>query len=84
MKKILSVVGSQRSYIQIGPVAKALRKYRKEVKHLLYHAGMPIDQQTSTLLYEDLQLPRPDFFQETGEGSHVSLTARIMLEAEKL
>lgn len=84
MKKILSVVGSQRSYIQTAPVAKALRKYRKEVKHMLYHAGMPFDPQTSTLFYEDLQLPKPDFFEEVGEGSHVGLTARIMLESEKL
>ncbi len=84
MKKILSVVGARPNFIKIAPLAKAFKKYRKEVKHLLCHTGQHFDQRMSEIFFEELQMPRPDFNLGVGGGSHAEQTARIMLELEKV
>ncbi|MDR4988144.1 MAG: UDP-N-acetylglucosamine 2-epimerase (non-hydrolyzing) [Bacteroidales bacterium] len=84
MKKIISVVGARPNFIKIAPVAKAFRKYRKEVKHLLCHTGQHFDQRMSEIFFDQLEMPRPDFYLGVGGGSHAEQTARIMLEFEKV
>ena len=84
MKKILSVVGARPNFIKIAPVAKAFKKYRKEVKHLLCHTGQHFDQRMSEIFFDQLQMPKPDFNLGVGGGSHAEQTARIMLELEKV
>ncbi len=84
MKKILSVVGARPNFIKIAPLAKAFKKYRKEVKHLLCHTGQHFDQRMSEIFFEELKMPKPDFNLGVGGGSHAGQTARIMLELEKV
>ncbi len=84
MKKILSVVGARPNFIKIAPVAKALKKYRKEAKHILCHTGQHFDKRMSEIFFEDLKMPKPDFNLGVGGGSHAEQTARIMLELEKV
>jgi UDP-N-acetylglucosamine 2-epimerase (non-hydrolysing) len=84
MKKLLSVVGARPNFIKIAPLDKAFRKYRKEVKHLICHTGQHFDDRMSKVFFEDLGLPRPDFYLGIGGGSHAEQTARIMLELEKV
>ncbi len=84
MKKILSVVGARPNFIKIAPLAKAFKKYRKEVRHLLCHTGQHFDKRMSEIFFEELKMPKPDFNLGVGGGSHASQTARIMLELEKV
>jgi len=84
MKKILSVVGARPNFVKIAPVAKAFKKYKKEVKHLLCHTGQHFDERMSEVFFNDLKMPRPDFNLGISGGSHAEQTARIMLEMEKV
>ncbi len=84
MKTVLSVVGARPNFIKIAPLARAFKKYRKEVKHLLCHTGQHFDQRMSEIFFDELQMPRPDFNLGVGGGSHAEQTARIMLELEKV
>jgi UDP-N-acetylglucosamine 2-epimerase (non-hydrolysing) len=38
----------------------------------------------SQAFFEDLEIPKPDFFLNAGSGSHAHQTARIMVGFEKL
>lgn len=84
MKKIISVVGARPNFIKIAPIDKALRKYRREVDHLICHTGQHFDERMSKIFFEDLGMPRPDYYLGVGSGSHASQTARIMLELEQV
>ena len=84
MKKILSVVGARPNFIKIAPLDKAFRKYRKEVKHLICHTGQHFDDCMSGVFFDELGLPKPDFYLGVGSGSHAAQTAKIMLELEKV
>lgn len=84
MKKILSVVGARPNFIKIAPVDKAFRKYGKAVSHKICHTGQHFDDCMSKVFFDDLKMPRPDFYLGIGGGSHASQTARIMLELEQV
>ncbi|HAK00229.1 MAG TPA: UDP-N-acetylglucosamine 2-epimerase (non-hydrolyzing) [Bacteroidales bacterium] len=84
MKKVLSIVGARPNFIKIAPLDKAFRKYRKEVKHLICHTGQHFDNAMSSVFFEELGLPKPDFYLGVGSGSHAAQTAKIMLELEKV
>ncbi len=84
MKKILSVVGARPNFIKIAPVDKAFRKYGKAVSHKICHTGQHFDDCMSKVFFDELKMPRPDFYLGIGGGSHASQTARIMLELEKV
>jgi UDP-N-acetylglucosamine 2-epimerase (non-hydrolysing) len=84
MKKIISVVGARPNFIKIAPLARAFKKYKKEVNHLICHTGQHFDQRMSEIFFDQLQMPRPDFNLGVGGGSHAEQTARIMLGLEQV
>ncbi len=84
MKKVLSVFGPRPSLMKIAALGKALKKYRKEIKHLICHTGLPFDEDLPGGFFEGLDVPRPHFFLGVAGGSNTEQTARIMIEFEKV
>lgn len=84
MKKVISFAASPQNLLKIISLDKAFKKYRKEVKHLICHAGSEENEKTSLSSFEDLDLPRTSFYIPVGRGSHAAQTAKTMLEVEKI
>ncbi len=84
MKKIISVVGARPNFMKIAPIHKALLKYQDKVKHLICHTGQHYDEKMSKVFFEDLELPKPDYYLGIGGGSHAEQTGKIMIEFEKI
>jgi len=91
MKKIISVVGARPNFMKVAPIYRAFEKYNssvenpdKRVKHLICHTGQHYDEKMSKVFFNDLELPKPDFYLGVGSGSHAEQTAKIMIEFEKI
>ena len=84
MKKIISVVGARPNFMKVAPIHKAFQRYNNEVKHLICHTGQHYDKKMSKIFFEDLEMPRPDFYLGVGSGSHAEQTANVMIEFEKV
>ncbi len=84
MKKVISFAASPQNLLKITSIDKAFKKYRKEVKHLICHAGYEEDEKTSLSSFEDLDFPKTTHYIPVGYGSHAAQTARTMLEVEKI
>ena len=87
--KIFLVAGARPNFMKIAPIVRALRAKRIEhsVKGLswkIVHTGQHYDYEMSQAFFDDLELPRPDFFLEAGSGSHAVQTAKIMVAFEKV
>jgi UDP-N-acetylglucosamine 2-epimerase (non-hydrolysing) len=54
------------------------------IEHLICHTGQHYDEKMSKVFFEELELPKPDFYLGVGGGSHAEQTARIMIEFEKV
>lgn len=89
MKKIISVVGARPNFMKVAPIHKAFVKYKcqhpeSNIQHLVCHTGQHYDEKMSKVFFEDLELPKPDFYLGVGSGSHAEQTAKVMVEFEKV
>lgn len=69
--------------MKVAPIHKAFKKYG-DVRHLICHTGQHYDETMSKVFFDDLELPKPDFYLGVGSASHAEQTARIMVEFEKV
>ena len=84
MKTIISVVGARPNFMKVAPLHKAFLKHQDRARHLIVHTGQHYDEAMSKVFFDDLELPRPDFYLGVGSGTHAQQTARIMVEFEKV
>ena len=82
--KVISVVGARPNFIKIAPVNKAFQKYNSSVEHKICHTGQHFDEKMSKVFFDELEMPKPDFYLGVGGGTHASQTARIMMAFEEV
>ncbi len=86
--KIISVVGARPNFMKVAPIHKAVNERRKtskvKIEHLICHTGQHYDEKMSKVFFDELELPRPDFYLGVGGGSHAEQTGRVMIEFEKV
>jgi UDP-N-acetylglucosamine 2-epimerase (non-hydrolysing) len=83
MKKIISVVGARPNFMKVAPLYNEFLKY-KNIEHKICHTGQHYDEKMSKIFFDDLRLPKPDFYLGIGGGSHAEQTGKIMIEFEKV
>ena len=84
MKKVISVVGARPNFMKVAPIHRAFQKYKDSIQHLICHTGQHYDEKMSKVFFEDLELPKPDFYLGVGSGSHAEQTANVMIKFEKI
>jgi UDP-N-acetylglucosamine 2-epimerase (non-hydrolysing) len=70
--------------MKVAPLHRAFQRHSDSIRHLIAHTGQHYDETMSKVFFDDLELPRPDFYLGVGSGSHAQQTARIMVELEKI
>jgi len=81
--KIIQVVGARPNFMKVAPLHKAL-KASPGIESIIVHTGQHFDKQMSTVFFEQLALPKPDFYLGVTGGSHTKMTAEIMLAFENV
>lgn len=84
MKKVISVVGARPNFMKIAPIHFEFLKYSDRVRHLICHTGQHYDEKMSKVFFDELGLPKPDFYLGIGSGSHAVQTANVMVAFEKI
>lgn len=84
MKKIISVVGARPNFMKIAPLHKAFKQYSDTIEHIICHTGQHYDEKMSKIFFDDLELPKPEYYLGVGSGSHAEQTAKVMIEFEKI
>lgn len=83
--KIFLVAGARPNFMKIAPILRALKlKNEHGLNWKIVHTGQHYDYEMSQAFFDDLGLPKPDFFLEAGSGSHAIQTARVMVAFEKI
>jgi UDP-N-acetylglucosamine 2-epimerase (non-hydrolysing) len=83
MMKVLLIAGARPNFMKIAPIYREALKYN-HVQCKVVHTGQHYDYEMSEAFFEDLELPKPDFFLSAGSGSHAVQTAKIMVAFEEL
>lgn len=81
--KILSIVGARPNFMKVAPLHRAFAG-DKDIVSKIVHTGQHYDAKMSDVFFNQLELPKPDYFLGIGGGSHTVTTAKIMLEFEPI
>ncbi|MGH2643450.1 MAG: non-hydrolyzing UDP-N-acetylglucosamine 2-epimerase [Chitinophagaceae bacterium] len=84
MKKIISVVGARPNFMKVAPLYREFKKYDNKIQHLICHTGQHYDEKMSKIFFDELELPKPDFYLGIGSGTHAEQIAGVMVEFEKV
>ena len=82
MDGIYFIAGARPNFMKIAPLIYELKNY--EFKFKLIHTGQHYDYNMSRIFFDELGIPKPDYFLNAGSGSHAVQTAKIMVEFEKI
>ena len=81
--RVLLIAGARPNFMKIAPIYREVLNY-DQVECRIVHTGQHYDYEMSQAFFEDLELPKPDYFLNAGSGSHAKQTARIMISFEEL
>ena len=79
---VISVIGARPNFMKMAPVIHAVNKLN--IPNLSVHTGQHYDKNMSSVFFDVLKMPDPDIFLRVGSGSHAEITAKIMVEFEKI
>ena len=79
---VLCVVGARPNYMKMAPIVQCMRGARSALRPFLVHTGQHYDEDMSSRLFADLQLPAPDINLNVGSATHAVQTAEIMRRFE--
>lgn len=79
----MNIVGARPNFMKIAPIQRIMAGSGC-LEPILVHTGQHYDEAMSKIFFEDLEMPRPDYFLGVGSGSHAEQTATIMLKLEQI
>jgi UDP-N-acetylglucosamine 2-epimerase (non-hydrolysing) len=81
--KIISIVGARPNFMKIAPLHRAFSKH-PNIHSQILHTGQHYDEKMSDIFFNQLELPKPDFYLGVGGGSHTYQKANVMLKFEQI
>jgi UDP-GlcNAc3NAcA epimerase len=81
--KIATVVGARPQFIKAAMVSRALR-VTPGVEEICIHTGQHYDRNMSDIFFEELEIPRPDYYLDIGSGPQGAQTGRMLESIEQV
>jgi len=79
--KVITVLGARPQFIKAAPLSEALRKKHQEK---IIHTGQHYDYQMSDVFFEELGIPKPDYFLGVGSKQHGAQTGEMLTGVEEV
>ena len=82
--RIVSIVGARPQFVKLAAICQALaqRNASEQWSHRIIHTGQHYDPQLSSVFFQELEIPRPDYDLEVGSGSHGVQTGEMLKRLE--
>ncbi|MFD1848478.1 non-hydrolyzing UDP-N-acetylglucosamine 2-epimerase [Oceanobacillus bengalensis] len=81
--KILTVLGARPQFIKACMLSKAIN-LNTDVTEIIVHTGQHYDDKMSTVFFDQLNLPKPDYYLGIGSGTHGLQTGKMLSELERV
>lgn len=83
MIKVVTVLGARPQFIKAGSVSRAISEY-DQIKEIIVHTGQHYDANMSDIFFDEMKIPKPDYFLGIGGKSHGAMTGQMIEEIEKV
>ncbi len=81
--KILTIVGARPQFIKASAVSRAINGFDTIVE-VIVHTGQHYDVNMSDIFFEEMKIPKPDYFLGIGGKSHGSMTGQMIEKIEEV
>lgn len=81
--KILTILGARPQFIKAGSVSREIAKH-KEIQEVIVHTGQHYDANMSDIFFDEMQIPKPDYFLGIGGKSHGAMTGQMIEKIEEV
>lgn len=86
--KIITIVGARPQFVKAAIVSRAIINHNRNnlfpVIESILHTGQHYDDNMNAVFFNQLGIPQPTFSLDCGGGSHAAMTARMLIEIEKI
>ena len=89
--KIVTIVGARPQFIKAAVVSRAIAEHNELVGHnhsliteVILHTGQHYDWNMSDVFFEEMHIPRPDYFLDIHCMTHGAMTGRMLEKIEEI
>lgn len=83
MIKILTILGARPQFIKAGSVSREISKY-ENLQEVIVHTGQHYDANMSDVFFDDMKIPKPEYFLGIGGKSHGAMTGQMIEKIEEV
>ncbi len=83
MKKIITIIGARPQFIKAATISRLIRK-EDNLREIIIHTGQHYDTNMSTVFFQEMEIPEPDFNLEISMLSHGAMTGRMIEKIEDI
>jgi UDP-GlcNAc3NAcA epimerase len=81
--KILTILGARPQFIKAGSVSREISKH-KNIDEVIVHTGQHYDSNMSDIFFEEMKIPKPNYFLGIGGKSHGAMTGQMIEKIEEV
>ncbi len=81
--KILTILGARPQFIKAGSVSREITKH-DNITEIVVHTGQHYDANMSDIFFEQMHIPKPDYFLGIGGKSHGAMTGQMIEKIEEI
>ncbi|MBD3768078.1 MAG: UDP-N-acetylglucosamine 2-epimerase (non-hydrolyzing) [Gammaproteobacteria bacterium] len=85
--KIVTILGARPQFIKAGSVSREILRQREasaDITEVIVHTGQHYDANMSDVFFEEMQIPKPDYFLGIGGKTHGAMTGQMIEKIEEI
>ena len=81
--KILTIVGARPQFIKAGSLSREILKH-DSVNEVIIHTGQHYDVNMSDIFFDEMKIPKPNYFLGVGGKTHGAMTGQMIEKIEEV
>lgn len=81
--KILTILGARPQFIKAGSVSREITKHN-DLEEVIVHTGQHYDAKMSDIFFEEMKIPKPNYYLGIGGKSHGAMTGQMIEKIEEV
>ena len=81
--KLLTILGARPQFIKAGSVSREISKF-DSIKEIIVHTVQHYDANMSDIFFDEMRIPKPNYFLGIGGKTHGAMTGQMMEKIEEI
>lgn len=81
--KLLTIIGARPQFIKAGSVSRIIEKHN-EIEEVIVHTGQHYDSNMSSVFFDEMKIPKPNYFLGIGGNTHGAMTGQMIEKIEEV